>query len=410
MDGDSALARLILVDVTWSEWEPEKDRESYEKVIKTFLGAPLASCGSSGPVYLHQCYETDNPGGSIWIEQTAAYELPPKDACQYPGRWLGSHEGLQRVTSVPAAEREVPPQFGSAPVHQVRDWGRMFRTRIFMGAELYRSVVKCGGDADYWVLINMHFQRVTQASVLWHTSFSVWSDLPRSSHHCPAHITSPRVRGLSAENSYNFTNDWSEARDAFRDFVHSGQRRSLRVFGRSYQPPSFLVAVPEGRHPGATGDPTENGNDLSVLRQVSNEILWTQNYESLPHALLKGGINAFRRVLPLGEIDTPRYLLIPDVQTRIRNRKDINVWRGIQEDATAVGVRILADLEAYAASELRGIDSRMRIRENHLRIYQGVAEQAGTFWDALARLLPDARGRRLEIIHRSIEMIHQTLL
>ena len=107
----------------------------------------------------------------------------------------------------------------------------------------------------------------------------------------------------------------------------------------------------------------------------------------------------------------PRYLLIPDTRASASvDPAGQEILRGLQEEATANCVTILTDLEAYAASQLGGIDSRMRTRENHLRIYQGVAEQAGTLWDALARLLPDARSERLETVHRSIEMIHQTLL
>src|ERR1700751_340852 len=52
----------------------------------------------------------------------------------------------------------------------------------------------------------------------------------------------------------------------------------------------------------------------------------------------------------------------------------------------------------------------MRITRNHLEVYRGVAGQAVTLWDALARLLPDARRHRLGLVPRSIDMLHQALL
>ena len=313
------------------------------------------------------------------------------------------------------------------PIHQVDDWGGLFRTRLFMGADWYRAALECDGSTEYWVLIDMRFQRVPNDSVLWHTSFSFWSDPPRSSHHCPDGINMPKRDEFGDKDSYSLDayslmRDWSSnSIPALRKHVDPTARKTMRVSGRSYLSPSFLVAVPKRYRQDTLGkgDVTGPVKKLGIPPEVSNEILWTQNYESLPHALLKGGINAYRRFLPYGDLDEPRYLLIPDTWTPIRDQDDIPRWYQIQEEAAAVGVRILTDLEAYAASELGGIDSRMQIRRNFLKIYQGVAEQAGTLWDALARLLPDprrarflpgARKRGLEMVHRSIEMVHQTLL
>jgi hypothetical protein len=126
---------------------------------------------------------------------------------------------------------------------------------------------------------------------------------------------------------------------------------------------------------------------------------------------LKGGVNVYRRFFAVGEKDRARYFLIPDTRLWTPSPR---AWNKMQEEATAINVGILANLEAYAASRLRGIDTRMQILENHLKIYRDAAKQAGTLWDALVRLLPDARGSFLrssvlENVHRSIEMIHQTL-
>jgi hypothetical protein len=207
---------------------------------------------------------------------------------------------------------------------------------------------------------------------------------------------------VSAEDADRLISDFRRhSRHGFRNnLMREVQRSELRVFGRLYEPPSFLVAVrgpqagrwPFGHDPQNQGD--ENNNQPDILRKVSDEVLWTQYYESLPCALLKGGIKAYRRFVAADNNDRPRYLLIPDTEARA---SDVDKWRSTQEEATAVDVGILANLEAYAAGQLRGIDSRMQTMENHLLIYQGAAEQAGTLWDALARLLPDARSSGWEL-------------
>jgi len=451
---DVALARLILVDVSWSEWKPGTDKGKYIRLVKKFLH-PSSGIRSTCPAHIHLCYENDAPPPStdppdeparVWVEQLSPYELPPRDECSDPSKWFSGDDALEKAISELEKEGTRESRPGKLAIHDVADWGQLFRTRIFMGAERYRAVTKCGGDASYWALIDMRFQQVNEGLVLWHTSLSIWNSLPRNPHHCPessrtgiSHEEAEVRRGVSAEDADHLISDFRRhSRPGFRnELMGEVQRSELRVFGRLYEPPSFLVAV---RGPQAPGWPfgrgfqnqdDKNDNQPDILRKVSDEVLWTQYYESLPCALLKGGIKVYRRFVAAGDHDRPRYLLIPDTEARAI---DARMWHSIQEEAAAVDVGILTNLEAYAASQLRGIDSHMQTLENHLVIYQGAAEQAGTLWDALARLLPDARssewelarlvrsipkrrsdpeareGPRLEMVHRSIEMIHQTLL
>jgi hypothetical protein len=415
----SKLARLILVDVIWSEWDPEKDRSHYEDFIKLFLCGSSGDSGDSGPVYMHQCYPEDANSGihaEPWVVQSAPYELPPKHQCRSPDCWLDGEEALDRVTSVP--ETEWVSEGSEASIHKVRDWGTLFRTRLYMHSRSYRAAINGPGKSDSWVLIDMRFQRLPDGSVIWHTLVSFWSDPPRCGHHCPERARKWKLENPKVQNFVKLMGDWHEDMDALwnheeiRKNADRDPRESMRVRRRIYGAPSFLVAVP-GR---PDDDMATAADQPSVLQQVSNEILWTRNYESLPTALLKGGVKAFRRFLPYQDDDYPRYLLIPDTQT---HADDAGAWYETQEEAAAVGVLILTDLEAYAASELGGISSRMEIRENHLKIYQSVAGQAGALWDALARLLldaketrflPGAKKRGLDLVHRSIEMIHGTLL
>jgi hypothetical protein len=450
---DVALARLILVDVSWSEWNPRTDKGKYIELIKKFL-LPSSEIRGTSPAHIHLCYENVTPPAStdppdeparVWVDQLAPYELPPSDDCRNPSEWYPD-DGRKEAISVLEKESTPAQRAGKLAIHDVPGWGQVFRTRIFMDAERYRAVTRCGGDAYYWALIDMRFQQINEELVLWHTSLSIWNSLPQSPHHCPPSIREKIAqeeaevrRGVSAEDADRLISDFRRhSRHGFRNnLMREVQRSELRVFGRLYEPPSFLVAVrgpqaarwPFGHGLQNHGD--ENNNQPDILRKVSDEVLWTQYYESLPCALLKGGIRVYRRFVAADNNDRPRYLLIPDTEVRA---SDADKWHSTQEEATAVDVGILANLEAYAASQLRGIDSRMQTMENHLLIYQGAAEQAGTLWDALARLLPDARssgwelarlvrsipkrrsdpeareGPRLEMVHRSIEMIHQTLL
>ena len=418
---------MILVDVTWSEWQPSQDRPRYEQIVKTLLQPQAPAAGDLGPVFVHQCYEEDR-GDTSWVLSAG-----PAPNCRHgrvpePDDWLVGAEGMARVLAELDLEEATARGSGTVTLDEVPDWRKLFRTRIFMRADRFRAVAGCEGSVDYWILIDMRFQWIAQGSVLWHTSFTVWSDLPWSGHHRSGYPAVREQRELSARDAIALIADYEISRTAFRDIIKAPGLSTLRVFGRYYQPPTFLIAVPG--MPGNVGDgearpqpPDRRGGAPApapadqtpprgdILSAVASAILGTWQYELLPSAPLKSGVDVFRRFLPDRDRDMPRYLLIPDTRASASvDPAGQEILRGLQEEATANCVTILTDLEAYAASQLGGIDLRMRTRENHLRIYQGVAEQAGTLRDALARLLPDARSERLETVHRSIEMIHQTLL
>ena len=374
------------------------------------------------------CYEKDQgpyykKNQKPWVVDQAPDELPPRDDCQDTEQWLEDEEGLKQVDSALPMEGEPKSRTGKIQVHGVAEWGQLFRARIFMHAKRYRATVKCEGDANYWALIDMRFQQVENL-VLWHTSLSVWSGPPWNTHHRPKSLQfKPKdSQAMSSTDADRLTLDFRHnSRKGFRNYSLKGQGvapMELRVFDRLDEPPSFLVAVPRPlannqawRHRVSTWS-DHLSNQPDVLRKMSYEVLFSQHYESHPWARLKGGVNVYRRFFRVAENDRPRYFLIPDTGTWA---PDLNAWHLVQEEATAINVGILANLEAYAASQLRGIDTRVRILENHLEIYRGVAAQAGTLWDALARLLPDARGSfwgssGLGEPHRWIELIHQTLL
>jgi hypothetical protein len=364
---------------------------------------------------MHECHKDgDGKPRRGPRPKAALYELPPADDCGWPNEWLAASDWrtMGKRFPAPGAHASRARQANEVSIHDVPEWGDMFCTRIFMGSDCYRTALEEDDDFAYWVLIDMRFQKVPDSAVLWHTSLSWWSDPPLSRHHCPPDIDRPPAKRLSDDYVYGLIEAWNKSRRGFRKLVRAEDEKPLSVFDRSYLEPSFVVAVPERYRYGkvTSADIAGSFNKSDALLRASDEMLWTRNYMTLPHALLKGGVNTFRRFLSSGDRDAARYLLIPDTQARVSDSREVESWHKLQEEAAAAGARILTDLEAYAASKLDGIDSKMRITKNHVEIYQGVARQAGTLWDALARLLPDARRRRLEVVHRSIEMIHQTLL
>jgi hypothetical protein len=69
------LRRMILVDVTWSEWQPDRDRPRYEKIVEKLVEPLTRNSAELEPVYIHQCHEEDQDDTS-WAASATSYELP----------------------------------------------------------------------------------------------------------------------------------------------------------------------------------------------------------------------------------------------------------------------------------------------------------------------------------------------
>lgn len=406
-----ALARMVLVDVTWWQWRPDVDRDRYGSILSRLVDTPRDP-GPYGPVHVHQCSDDEEGHGNApWIQPEAPYELPPPDECRRPDLWLEGGDGKGWALEALAEQHERAERARMAPIPREPDRRKLFRTRVAMGADRFRAMADCQGAADYSVLIDMRFQWVSADVTLWHTSFSVWSDLPWNDHHWPSSAGVRDRHTLTSADVHELIDDYTRnSRTAFRELIGERDRDTLRVFGRDYKPPGFLVAVRDPRRDDGRGPDDPEAPD--IMRTVANTIVRTQRYKALPRGQVRGGVEVFRRFLAAGDRDRPRYLLIPDtrVSARANGLEEQAKLRRIQEEATATGIVVLTDLEAFAASQLGDVDARMRTRENHLRIYRAVAGQAGALWDALARLLPDSRRPELEIVQRAIELVHQTLL
>ncbi|OLT14479.1 hypothetical protein BJF78_19230 [Pseudonocardia sp. CNS-139] len=120
-------------------------------------------------------------------------------------------------------------------------------------------------------------------------------------------------------------------------------------------------------------------------------------------AVVGDEVLVLRRFAPAGTEDVPRYLLLP-------GRPAGPGGFAAQEDRLRETVTTLADLEARAATELWNIQSDLEIWENQLTVYDYVVARGNALWDGLAGHLLQHRGRELDTVHRSIELVHQTML
>jgi hypothetical protein len=73
-------------------------------------------------------------------------------------------------------------------------------------------------------------------------------------------------------------------------------------------------------------------------------------------------------------------------------------------------VQLLIKLEAEAAQRLFRIQNELEIWRTHLAVYDAVADRGLVLWDALSTHLPVRRWFRLSRLHRTVELLHQTLL
>ena len=129
----AALARLIVVDVMWSIWEPGEGQERYKKVIDKLLSASLADSGGTGQAYMHQCHiRDDNKTRRGPRPKAAVYELPPTDDCGWPNEWLKASDWhtMGKPFPAPAAHASGEHNVSDVAIHKVPEWGDMFCTRI----------------------------------------------------------------------------------------------------------------------------------------------------------------------------------------------------------------------------------------------------------------------------------------
>ena len=229
-----------------------------------------------------------------------------------------------------------------------------------------------------------------------HLTLAVFTHPPHDSAFRPAGLGAspdgPLTPEIAREVMGRFVTD---VRRSFGDWVdrffHAGQ---FHVFGRVVQPPVFIVAVPQL---GSLSWRTVADAYASALLEADADAAGVALGE------FTGRIGVLRRLVPAGDEDHPRYLLVPELL-------DEESLHGRQELAASELIRTFTDAEAKAAANVYAVDAEFDVLSTHLLGYEAVAEEAADLWDALAFHLLLWHGRPLRQVHESVELLHQTLL
>lgn len=260
------------------------------------------------------------------------------------------------------------------------------------------------------VLIGFRFDDILGDTVC-HVAASAWSSVPWSENHRP-----PRIGPPPLEVFDKIDVDWYA--DHFHDTVTPGiqklfEEREMRqllppVFKRPYRPPVFWLAVPV--HKDLKPDAVKYADQLyaPTRRTIATATLAVDDDRDcvVSGAQLNGEVLVLRRLVPTRRRElVPTYLLLP-AQVGPPQLAEL----AAQEDAIRHLVTTLTGLETTAAAVLFDREKDLAIWENHLEVYQRVAERGGQLWDRLATHLLYHSGRSLDRAHRLVQLLHQTML
>jgi cytochrome P450 len=288
---------------------------------------------------------------------------------------------------------------------------RAYRHRVFMDRKRFLEVVGAGPwgvemDAvPFDVELDFRFSW-RHGELTCHVSSSVWSHTPWSRHHRPPDLTQTHPDAGLDRRLYKAVFEAVEQR--LVEWVGTGPgfaEQTLRVFDRPYRAPVFWVAVP------ADAEDTRPLDHLGRLREldVVGPLLGVDDPQAdgVSRSVIGDEALVLRRFAPAGTEDVPRYLLLPG-----RPSPGLGGERRFtdQEDRLRGMITTLADLELAAAAELWSIQGDLEIWENHLSVYDHVVARGNALWDGLAGHLVQHRGKELDSVHRSIELVHQTML
>lgn len=331
------------------------------------------------------------------------------------------------------------------------------RHRVVMDATRFEAITgfdpAAAGQAPippYFVTLDFRFVRDGQRPCRWHISVAVWSDPPYSPHNIPGPLTEelgyepdPHQRPLLDQPPsayHNLFNRVARAAEVWlEDIGH--EHCFLRVFGYWHMLPDFFVAVPTHMQ----ADPKDylltahpNGNGLAKhLKELARETLGVDSIadDTIAMSILDGDYLTLRRMLinrrspagitgadPLASGDpqlhwerVPLYLIIPGTTPEAETPD----WPGVHPDAAIAAAQELAvtsvidtltDVEILGAFTLEDAHRDIQVWRNHLAVYEVVASQGSRLWDALSTHLPVGRRFRFGRVHRTIELLHQTLL
>ena len=301
---------------------------------------------------------------------------------------------------------------------------RPFRHRVFLDAAAFSRITGWEPDteahAQFYVVLDLRLSRLNAISIC-HVNLSVWSGPPWSCHHRPDDVEKAEV-DLSSPDliAGRFHETFREVHRATATLLdQSFTVANLRVFGRPYRAPIFWGAISADR----PEDPVDliGAHGRLDLAGATTELLdlADERDEAVGRSIVDGDLLVLRTFKPDAEIeqDVPTYLLVP-AQARSRARRHEHTHGGShpstrltrQEDAMRRAITRLTDLESEAAACLWDAESDLDIWDNHLHVYSNAADKAGRIWDGLASHLPIERRSPLARLHKSIQLLHQTLI
>lgn len=268
------------------------------------------------------------------------------------------------------------------------------------------------GRPPLQVCVDVRFRQFYDFQLSMQLSLWVWSHRPRSPHHVPA--AAPEIIG-SGHDRLAYRDGFLAVRDAFEAWMQAAplgfRTESTRILKTQFMSPLFWVATPLSAGRTAAGDWIDDGGRLSVPHLVRPFLDADDLRDAgIAVSVLGGDVLAARKLVHEPGGSRPTYLLLPGRPPAAGGDPAGDDAFVEQEDRTRSTIRHLSDLETDVATRLWDDQSDLEIWDNHLDTYQHVADRGSVLWDAMAGHLLRHRLWRLGRTHRSIELIHQTML
>jgi hypothetical protein len=278
--------------------------------------------------------------------------------------------------------------------------------RICLDPERLRHVLQTDDglpDRLHVAMLDVHFASYL-GRLYCHLTLTLRTQRPVPDRHRPG--IEPRVLDapLSVAEAERFVRrSIGATQRSFRRWLARRGFHSIRFrAARPSHPPAFVFA-------GADGNSDANGV-AAVLGPALFGI--RSGHHGSASSDSRGDIRVWRQLVPVDESDRPddhpRYLLIP--------RRPDRGGPPDQEEAAAALIRACTWLEAVAAANLDAADTvcgemrgQLEMSDAYLGVCEEVRARAADLWDSLALHL-SGRGKLLQWAHRSVELLHHTLL
>lgn len=414
----NGINRLIMIAGAYRHWPLEEAScDAHEKFLRKLLRTDKPGLAWLATLdHVHRRKPVAVRPRSI---ESIAPEDDATEALLDPCEWS---EGDAEVDSLVRDMKNRLQSHLSASVEQasIDVAFRPMRHRIFLDRTRFINVVTQslrGGDQlglpaqhDFYLCVDIRFGTFLSHTVCM-VSISIWSGEPWSDHHRPPCVQPPRIAPSMPPDLpiADFARLFRAASDQMIHIVlrEYAPAATPRVFGRPYRAPIFWLAVPQSRH----DDPWNylDQHDCLDVPRLSETFLGGATSGDCTIA-----VSAVRRTLilrrfslvPGVEDEAPEYLLLP---TEPSNQPGLPFYCA-QEDSIRRAQAALTDIESRSGAALFDIETDLTIRRNHLHVFEHTVARAAEIWDGLATHLPTAHGRRLEQVHRSVELVHQSLL